>query len=82
LQQNKICNYAGQIATNAIARLANFSAAGIGKVGGKPFFHAVGFHKPHTPWIVPAKYFDLYDENTVSLPANPKVPVGFKEENW
>ena len=31
----------GQIATNAVERLGNFSAAGIGKEGGRPFFHAV-----------------------------------------
>lgn len=72
----------GQIATHAIERLANFSAAGIGKGSDKPFFHAVGFHKPHTPWIVPEKYFDLYNIDNVSLPPNPNVPVGFKEENW
>ena len=42
----------------------------------------VGFHKPHTPWIVPEHYFDLYDVNSVSLPPNPTVPTGFKEENW
>lgn len=72
----------GQIATNAVERLGNFSAAGIGKEGGQPFFHAVGFHKPHTPWIVPQHYFDLYDVDSVSLPPNPTVPSGFKEENW
>lgn len=78
----------GQIATNAIQRFANFSKEGVGNPAGgssgegKPFFHAVGFHKPHTPWIIPAKYFDLYDVSTVSLPPNPMVPSGFKEENW
>ena len=48
----------GQLATDAIARFANMSKAGIGKnleAGGRPFFSAVGFHKPHLPHIVPAK---------------------------
>ena len=35
----------GQIATNSIERLANFSRDGIGKADGKPFFLATGFHK-------------------------------------
>jgi hypothetical protein len=37
----------GQIATYAIERFANFSREAVGKRGGAPFFHAVGFHKPH-----------------------------------
>jgi hypothetical protein len=36
----------------------------------------------HTPWIVPAKYFELYDAGQVSLAPNPRVPANFKEENW
>lgn len=35
----------GQLATNTVQRLANFSRDGIGKGGGKPFFLATGFHK-------------------------------------
>jgi iduronate 2-sulfatase len=37
---------------------------------GKPFFLAVGLHKPHLPHIAPAKYFDLYEVDKISLPSN------------
>eukprot|EP00656_Telonema_subtile_P005812 TRINITY_DN12657_c0_g2_i1.p1 TRINITY_DN12657_c0_g2~~TRINITY_DN12657_c0_g2_i1.p1 ORF type:complete len:545 (+),score=98.27 TRINITY_DN12657_c0_g2_i1:172-1806(+) len=73
----------GILATAAITRLANFSRDGIGCVGcEKPFFLALGLHKPHLPHIVPKKYYDLYDPDTVSLAPNKQVPTGFKEENW
>ena len=35
-----------------------------------PFFVAMGLHKPHLPHIAPAKYFDLYPLDNVSLPSN------------
>jgi arylsulfatase A-like enzyme len=35
----------------------------------QPFFMACGLHRPHTPWDVPKKYFDLYPLDTVQLPA-------------
>jgi arylsulfatase A-like enzyme len=35
----------------------------------KPFFLACGFHKPHMPWNVPKKYYDLYPLDTIRLPS-------------
>lgn len=34
----------------------------------KPFFLACGIHKPHLPWRVPQKYFDLYPLDKIVLP--------------
>jgi len=39
-----------------------------------PFFLAVGFAKPHLPFVAPQKYWDLYDPEDIHLPANYKVP--------
>ncbi|RBP47578.1 arylsulfatase A-like enzyme [Roseimicrobium gellanilyticum] len=37
----------------------------------KPFFLAVGFHRPHLPLVAPAKYFDLYPFDSITLPESP-----------
>jgi uncharacterized sulfatase len=37
----------------------------------KPFFLAAGFYKPHTPYVAPKKYFDLYPMDTIHLPKEP-----------
>jgi arylsulfatase A-like enzyme len=35
---------------------------------GKPFFMAIGISKPHLPWYVPQKYFDMYPLDEIVLP--------------
>ena len=35
--------------------------------GGKPFFFAVGFSKPHLPFVAPKKYWDLYKRDEMPL---------------
>ncbi len=38
----------------------------------KPFFLAIGFYKPHTPYIAPSKYFDKYPMEEIKLPVEPE----------
>ena len=40
----------------------------------KPFFLAVGFWKPHTPFNAPKKYWDLYDRASIPVPRHVTPP--------
>jgi len=42
----------------------------------KPFFLAVGYYRPHLPFNVPKRYWDLYDRSSIPLAANPHFPKG------
>jgi uncharacterized sulfatase len=37
----------------------------------QPFFLAVGFHKPHLPWVAPKRYFEMHDPTKMPLPQTP-----------
>jgi arylsulfatase A-like enzyme len=34
----------------------------------RPFFLGMGFYRPHTPYVSPKHYFDLYPTDSISLP--------------
>ena len=57
----------GKVATEAIRLLEKHQK--------EPFFLAVGFYKPHTPYIAPKKYFDLYPLEKIEVP---RMPAGFE----
>ncbi len=42
----------------------------------EPFFLAVGFVKPHLPFVAPKKYWDLYDPTKLPQPELSKGPEG------
>jgi len=42
----------------------------------KPFYMGLGFFRPHLPFAVPRRYWDLYDRNELPLPKNPDIPDG------
>ncbi len=44
------------------------------KKNNKLFFFAMGFHKPHLPFISPKKYWDMYSYDNVKLSPNPFLP--------
>ncbi|TWT67414.1 sulfatase [Allorhodopirellula solitaria] len=43
----------------------------------KPFFLAVGFTKPHLPFVAPQKYWDLYQREDFHMPPNSEIPPGY-----
>ncbi|MEM7010028.1 MAG: sulfatase, partial [Verrucomicrobiota bacterium] len=69
----------GKIAQGAAAKLREL------KSSDRPFFLAVGFHKPHLPFIAPKKYYDLYDPAEIALAPNPDPPKdapNYATYNW
>ena len=48
----------------------------------QPFFMAVGFFKPHLPWIFPEKYLELYPLESIDIPKNKYVPNDMPEIAW
>jgi iduronate 2-sulfatase len=60
----------GEIAANGIQYLQQFAQSN------EPFFLAVGFKKPHLPFVAPKKYWDMYPIEKVNLPSYRLDPEG------
>ena len=50
------------------AMTADYAVKRIKALKNDPFFLAVGFVKPHLPFVAPKKYWDLYDEDDIQIP--------------
>lgn len=61
----------GRVANHAIKRLRALK-----QTQGKPFFMAVGFARPHMPFSVPQKYWDMYDPAKLPMPQIEHMPDG------
>lgn len=70
----------GRIAREAVQRLRAAKAR-----PETPFFLAVGFLRPHLPFMAPKRYWDLYNRADFKLPALQTPPVGapaFAPSSW
>ena len=65
-----------QLGDRALRYLNDFSGSE------KPFFMALGFYKPHLPFLVPEEFLDLYPMDNIKLPANPYIPSRFPWIAW
>ena len=63
----------GQIALDALSKLDKMSK------NSAPFFLAVGFKKPHIPFIAPKKYWDMYERNKLDLAPFQQIAAGSPE---
>lgn len=61
----------GRVANHAIDRLRKLK-----ENPEQPFFMAVGFARPHLPFSVPKKYWDLYNPDDLPMPQYEKAPEG------
>ncbi len=64
----------GQIAAEAVKRLETAA-----QQPQAPFFIAVGFLKPHLPFVAPKKYWDRFDPKNLPQPAITVAPQGAPE---
>lgn len=51
------------------AQVVDYVTGQLARRQDKPFFLACGLFRPHLPWYVPAKYFDLFPLDRITLPS-------------
>ncbi|MDB4620227.1 sulfatase, partial [Akkermansiaceae bacterium] len=60
--------YAGKESEMSDSLAADWAVERLQKKHTKPFMLMVGFLRPHVPWHVPQKYFDMYDREKITTP--------------
>jgi arylsulfatase A-like enzyme len=73
-------NFDGKQTSDALQKMRDLSK------GNDPFFLAVGYIRPHLPFITPKPYWDLYNRQSLPLAENPFLPenmppVAFGDRN-
>lgn len=66
-------------------RVSNDAIKVLNQIKDKPFFLAVGFRRPHLPFVAPEKYWAMYDHVKIPKASNPLPPAGVPEialHNW
>ena len=64
-------DYDDEVAFRAVRKLFDLAREGVER----PFFLVVSFSNPHDPWELRPRYWDLYDRETIDLPAVPRIPL-------
>lgn len=67
--------FAGRMTSEVIQQLGERSAE-------RPYFFAVGFRRPHLPFIAPQRYFDLYEPDEAWLTPIPDPPKDSPVMAW
>jgi len=67
--------FAGRMTSEVIAELSN-------REDERPFFYAVGFRRPHLPFVAPQRYFDMHEPDRSWLVRNSEPPAGVPPVSW
>lgn len=65
--------YDGRIARKAVERMRTLADSE------EPFFLALGFWKPHTPFNAPKRYWDMYERDSIPVPEHLEPPKDVPE---
>jgi choline-sulfatase len=63
-------DYDDEVCFRAVQRIRDLSL----REGERPFFLTVSFTNPHDPWEMRQRYWDLYEERAIGLPAVGPLP--------